>query len=143
MSLCYDIAVAMFDRQVYLEQFTPERIVEPAVVALARRVEIEIDDEIDRAYPEVYGGRVTVVTRDGRTISKRVDYSRGTPENPMSHAEVERKFMSLAGAAVGTDSAAAILAQANRVFTAGSVAPLNALLTNARITENTEAVALA
>ena len=143
MSLCYDIAVGMFDRQVYLEQFTPERIVEPAVVALARRVEIEIDDEIDRAYPEVYGGRVTVVTRDGRTISKRVDYSRGTPENPMSHSEIERKFMSLAGAAVGADAAAEILVQANRVFTAKSVAPLNTLLTNARITENTDAVALA
>ena len=51
--------------------------------------------------------------------------------------------MSLAGAAVGADSAADILAHANRVFTAGSVAPLNALLTNACIAQGTEAVAIA
>jgi len=129
MSLRYNIAVGMFDGQAYLEQFTPERIVEPSVVALARKVEIEIDPDIDRAYPEIYGGRVTLVTRDGRTLSKRVDYSRGMPENPMSHAEIERKFLSLASAAVGSARAAEILALANGVFAADSVAPLNALLT--------------
>src|SRR3546814_1791369 len=33
MSLRYNIAVAMSDGQAYLEQFTPQRIVEPQVVA--------------------------------------------------------------------------------------------------------------
>jgi hypothetical protein len=51
------------------------------------------------------------------------------PENPMSHAEIERKFLSLASAAVGSARAAEILALANGVFAADSVAPLNALLT--------------
>ena len=135
MSLRYNIAVAMCDGQAYLEQFTRERIVEPRTVALAQRVEIEIDDEIDRAYPEIYGGRVTVVTRGGQTISQRVDYSRGMPENPMPHDEIERKFMSLASVAVGPDRAAGILALANGVFDADSVAPLNALLSSAPIAE--------
>jgi hypothetical protein len=47
----------------------------------------------------------------------------------MPHEEIERKFMSLAGAAVGPARAAEILALANDVFAAGSVAPLNAMLT--------------
>jgi 2-methylcitrate dehydratase PrpD len=135
MSLRYNIAVAMFDGQAYLEQFTPERIVEPRTVAFAQRMAIEIDPEIDRAYPEVYGGRVTVLTRDGRTISRRVDYSRGMPENPMPQDEIERKFMSLAGVAVGAERAADILALATRIFAADSVAPLNAILTSASIAE--------
>ncbi|WP_188589325.1 MmgE/PrpD family protein, partial [Achromobacter denitrificans] len=104
MSLRYNIAVAMFDGQAYLEQFTPERIVEPQVVALAQRVEIEIDPEIDRAYPEIYGGRVTLTTRQGKTLSRKVDYSRGMPENPMSRDEIDGKFMSLASAAAGAES---------------------------------------
>ena len=139
MSLRYNIAVAMCDGQAYLEQFTRERIVEPRTVALAQRLEIEIDPEIDRAYPEIYGGRVSVVTRGGRTISQRVDYSRGMPENPMAHEEIERKFMSLSSVAVGRDRAADILALANGVFDADSVAPLNALLTASPIAEVVQA----
>jgi 2-methylcitrate dehydratase PrpD len=135
MSLRYNIAVAMFDGQAYLEQFTPERIVEPQVVALARQMKIEIDPEIDRAYPEVYGGRVTVVTRKGERFSKRVDYSRGMPENPMSHEEIERKFMSLAGTAIGAAQATKVLALANGLFDAASAAPLNALLTEVKTAE--------
>ncbi|GAA5233895.1 MmgE/PrpD family protein [Verticiella sediminum] len=133
MSLRYNIAVAMFDGQAYLEQFTPQRIVEPAVVALARRVEVEIDTEIDRAYPEIYGGRVTLVTRQGRTLTRKVDYSRGMPENPMSGEEIDRKFMSLASAAVGAERAAEVLAAARRLFDADSALPLADLLAGARV----------
>ncbi len=135
MSLRYNIAVAMCDGQAYLEQFTPQRIVEPRTVALAQRIEIEIDRDIDSAYPEIYGGRLTVVTRGGQTLSRQVDYSRGMPENPMTHEEIERKFMSLAGVAVGQARAAKILLLANNVFAADSVAPLNAMLCASQIAE--------
>ena len=64
MSLRYNIAVAMYDGQAYLEQFTPERIVEPRVVELARRVEIEVHEDVDAAYPEIYGGRVILVREE-------------------------------------------------------------------------------
>ncbi|MBV7482134.1 MmgE/PrpD family protein [Bordetella sp. BOR01] len=132
MSLRYNIAVAMFDGRAYLEQFTPQRIVEPQVVALSRRVEIEIDPEIDRAYPEIYGGRVSLVTKQGKTLTRKVDYSRGMPENPMSRAEIDAKFMSLASAAVGTESAAGVLQAARGVFNAGSAKPLAGLLAQVR-----------
>jgi 2-methylcitrate dehydratase PrpD len=133
MSLRYNIAVAMYDGQAYLEQFTPERIIEPKVVALARKVEIEIHEDVDRAYPEIYGGRVTLVLKNGSTLSRHVEYSCGMPENPMPHSEVERKFMSLASAAVGHERAAAILEQANGAFAAASMAPLNELLTSCSV----------
>jgi 2-methylcitrate dehydratase PrpD len=29
---------------------------------------------------------------DGRTVSVRCDYSKGSPENPLSRAEIEEKF---------------------------------------------------
>jgi len=76
---------------------------------------------------------VILVLKDGTRLSRHIEYSRGMPENPMSHAEVERKFMSLASAAVGRESAEAILAQANDVFSAASMVPLNALLTSSAV----------
>lgn len=133
MSLQYNVAVALCDGQAYLEQFTPERIVEERVVALARRVEIEVDAAIDRAYPEIYGGKVTLITRQGKRFVRQVDYSRGMPENPMPHAEIESKYLSLATAAVGVDNAADILASANMLFEADSVAPLAGLLAQATV----------
>lgn len=131
MSLRYNIAVAAMDGQAYLEQFTPARIVEPDVVALARRVDIEIDPDIDRAYPGIYGGRVTLVLRDGRSPTRRVDYSRGMPENPMSQAEIERKYLSLARASVGGDAAQRILALANGLFDGAGARPLGQALAEA------------
>ncbi|SPC12279.1 MmgE/PrpD family protein [Cupriavidus oxalaticus] len=143
MSLRYNVAVAMYDGQAYLEQFTPERIVEPGVVALARRVEVEIDPQIDRAYPEIYGGKVTLVTRDGRTLSKQVDYSRGMPENPMGHDEIERKFLSLASAAVGAEHARRVLAAANALFDSASAEPLARLMMQAEVRSGASATAQA
>src|SRR5690606_18089791 len=67
MSLSYNIAVALSDGQVYLEQFAPARIAEAGVMELVRKVGIEIDPDLDRLYPAVYGGRVTIVTRQGGT----------------------------------------------------------------------------
>lgn len=133
MSLRYDIAVAMLDRQAYLEQFTEARIKEPTVCDLAARVKVEIDADMDAVYPELYAGKVTIVTRDGRRITKRIDYSKGMPENPMSKDEIERKFRSLAGVAIGVAQSESLLSELNRTFDAATVMPLTEMLGRCRI----------
>jgi 2-methylcitrate dehydratase PrpD len=135
MSLRYNIAVALMDGQAYLEQFTPARIVEPRVVALSQRVDIEIDPDIDRAYPEIYGGRVTLVLRGGRSHTHRVDYSLGMPENPMPHSAIESKYLSLAGAAVGQEPARRILELANSLFDGAGAAALGRALADVQVLE--------
>ena len=134
MSLRYNIAVALVDRQAYLEQFSPDRIKDPIIFDLAKKLEIEVDPELDSLYPRIYGGQVLIETRDGNIYSRRVDYSKGMPENPMSADEIERKFMSLATASVGADSAEQILRAAKSAFSAGSIKDLNTLLTNVTVT---------
>lgn len=110
MSLRYDVAVALLDGQAYLEQFTPQRIRDRDVCDLAARVEVVIDADMDAVYPELYAGKVTLVTRSGKSIMRRVDYSKGMPENTMSKAEIEGKFVSLATAAIGSGAARDMLA---------------------------------
>lgn len=116
MSLRYNVAVAMLDGRAYLDQFTEERIQDNDVCELASRISVEVDPEMDEVYPELYAGKVTIVTRGGRTITKRVDYSKGMPENPMSQADIEEKFLSLAEATVGLRTAKAILDVARDAF---------------------------
>lgn len=134
MSQRYNIAVAILDKQAYVEQFTEERIKEPQVCELASRVRVEIDPEMEAVYPRLYAGKVTVVTKGGKRITKRVDYSKGTPENPLNKEDIERKFLSLAGAAIGREQAESLLIDVNRTLDAETIAPLAGRLGRCRIT---------
>ena len=136
MSQRYNIAVAMLDRQAYLEQFTEERIKEREVCELASRVKVEIDPEMEAVYPKLYAGKVTVATRDGQRFTKRVDYSKGMPENPMDKTDIGRKFLSLAGAAVRRDRAAALLAEIHRTVEAQTIVPLVQALGRCRLSQH-------
>lgn len=68
----------------------------PAVVAFRDKVRMVLDDEVDRAYPARWIGKVTVTTTDGRPLSARVDEPKGDPGNTLSRAELEHKALRLA-----------------------------------------------
>ncbi len=55
------------------------------------RVTMELDAEVDQAYPAQWIGKVTVRTRDGKTFQARVDEPKGDPGNTLSRDEIEDK----------------------------------------------------
>ena len=120
MSIRYNVAVALLDTAALIEQFTPQRVADPVLNELISRIDVEVDPEMDAVYPEKYAGIVTIELRDGRRVRKRVDYSKGMPENRMSPAELNAKFGSLAAASVGADAAAELLADLNKIFDVAS-----------------------
>ena len=73
------------------------------------KVKMVLDPEIDRAYPRRWMGRVTVKTRDGRTLEKKIASPKGDPDNCLTRAELEDKALRLAqyagGATEGGDEA--------------------------------------
>ncbi len=128
MSLRYNVAVAFTDGTALIEQFTPTRIVDPVVCDLASRVDVVVDAEMDAIYPGRYAGIVHVVLRDGRRLSKRVDYSRGMPENPMDSVALRAKFFSLADAAVGREAAERVFDTLQTAFTLSDMGVLARIL---------------
>ena len=68
---------------------------DPAVAAFRGKVDMVLDPEVDSAYPQRWIGKVTVTTRDGRTLHGRVDEPKGDPGNTLSRAEIEDKTLSL------------------------------------------------
>ena len=58
-------------------------------------VTMELDDEVDQAYPQRWIGKVTVTTRDGKVYKGRVDEPKGDPGNTLSRAEIEEKTLRL------------------------------------------------
>jgi 2-methylcitrate dehydratase PrpD len=82
-----------------------------AVAAFRDRVSMQLDAEVDAAYPQRWIGKVTVVTSDGRRLVGRVDEPKGDPGNTLSRAELEDKAYRLAefgGVATRAETAAAI-----------------------------------
>ena len=68
----------------------------PRVAALRDRVSMQLDAEVDTAYPQRWIGKVQVRTRDGRTLQARVDEPKGDPGNTLSRPELEDKARRLA-----------------------------------------------
>ena len=67
-----------------------------ATLALCQRVEMQLDAEVDAAYPQRWIGKVTVHTSDGRVLQGRVDEPKGDPGNTLSRDEITAKALRLA-----------------------------------------------
>ncbi|AOB40001.1 MmgE/PrpD family protein [Bordetella parapertussis] len=66
------------------------------VAALRDKVRMTLDDEVNRAYPRRWIGKVNVTTTDGRRLHGRVDEPKGDPGNTLSRPEIEDKVARLA-----------------------------------------------
>ena len=66
------------------------------VISLRDKVQMELDREVDAAYPARWIGKVVVETTDGRRLEGRVDEPKGDPGNTLSRAEIEAKAIALA-----------------------------------------------
>jgi len=109
MSLQYIVAVSLLDGAALLEQFSETRISEPQVMALAKRVEIVTDPEIDKLYPGRYANKVEIFLKGGQRFEARIDFARGSEESPMGFSEVAGKFRSLAGPVIAADRVDALI----------------------------------
>ncbi|WP_454743803.1 MmgE/PrpD family protein [Cupriavidus necator] len=67
-----------------------------AVVAFRNKVSMQLDEEVDSAYPRRWIGKVSVTTEDGKSFSGRVDEPKGDPGNTLSREEIQDKFARLA-----------------------------------------------
>ncbi|MBX3653916.1 MAG: MmgE/PrpD family protein [Ramlibacter sp.] len=70
---------------------------------LRDKVSMELDAEVDAAYPRRWIGKVTVHTRDGRVLTGRVDEPKGDPGNTLSREEITAKALRLAAYGKGAD----------------------------------------
>nr|WP_087573424.1 MULTISPECIES: MmgE/PrpD family protein [unclassified Sphingomonas]AJW29453.1 MmgE/PrpD family protein [Sphingomonas sp. JE1] len=78
-------AVVLTRGTVDLADFTPERLADPALLALAERIVVEVDDNPD---PAAFVPAIGVAElSDGRAISETVTRQFGSPEWPLSREE--------------------------------------------------------
>lgn len=109
-SLPYCTAAALADGDVTLATFDEKRFTDPALVALTSKVKVHRDSALTTRYPRGIPNRLTLTLHDGRQLVKEVEFPRGHAMNPMTDAEVERKFRTQVEPRYGKDRADKILA---------------------------------
>src|SRR5262249_20156930 len=109
-SLPYCTAVALADGEVGLAQFEEGRFTDPALLELVAKVRLHRDAALNARYPRGIPNRLTVQLADGRELVREVEFPRGHAQNPMTDAEVERKFRTLVEPRYGKERADRVLA---------------------------------
>ena len=123
----YVMAVAAVRRKIAPSDILEDRRADPKIRSLSERVRLIGDPEMD-AWPAQAPAVVEVTTRDGRVFTERVDWAVGRRENPMTQAELERKFLELATTRISRDAAARLLAMVYDLERLADVNALGALL---------------
>jgi 2-methylcitrate dehydratase PrpD len=73
------------------------------------KVQVNGDAALDRHFPKYWAGRVCTQLSDGRSCVHEVIIPKGDASNPMTPAELEEKFLSLAAPVLGAAQARAVI----------------------------------
>lgn len=100
-SLRYAVATALVQGRVRLAAYEPEQLADPRTRALMERMDVQVDPEIDAAFPGRRAARVTVTLRNGETRVHLQPDRKGDPELPLSDADLDDKLRELAAPVIG------------------------------------------
>ncbi len=120
------VAVALRDGDLTPSSYQGEPWRDPALLDLMRRIDLVIDPEFERAFHQqgVLGCRVVVELLDGRRLEATIRQPPGHPDNALSREELLAKLRALVEPRLGPGAAEPVLAEAERLPGAPSVAAL-------------------
>jgi 2-methylcitrate dehydratase PrpD len=115
----FTVATALLHGSPGLAAFTDQAATDEATLALAARVECVEDPRCAAIYPNHFPAVLRADLGAGGTVVEEVLVNRGSPDNPLTRAELEGKFTANCAAAGMEDRAPAILAAVRAVGEAG------------------------
>src|SRR5947207_1553923 len=95
-SMEFCMAILLIERKAGLEQFTDAVVNRPDVQALLQRVDFVVHTEAEAEGFHTMTTIVEVEQDDGSTVKGSADFGKGSPANPMSDDELEKKFVECA-----------------------------------------------
>ncbi|UVC08645.1 MmgE/PrpD family protein [Rhizobium sp. TH2] len=91
-SMEFCMAILLLEGRAGLNEFTDAAVERDDVKAMIERVDFVIDDEAEAAGYHLMTTLIDITLTDGRKISGRADFGKGSPAFPMSYDEVAGKF---------------------------------------------------
>ncbi len=123
-SVPYLVANGIVHGTARLDAFTETRLSDPTVSSLASKIDVHLDPEIDSGFPHRRAARVTIETKDGRTLEHYQPTRIGDPDAPLTDDQIADKFKELVVPVTGRAAAQALLDACWSLETLGSVREL-------------------
>ena len=95
-SMPFGVAVALLKGRAFIEEYTEKMIRNSEVLALAKKVKVVNDPELDKVFPRQWQATAKIKTKDGSVYAGKVETPKGDPANPLTDKELEEKFKTLA-----------------------------------------------
>jgi len=124
------MAVALVDGFIDFENsHSYERMTDPQIVAARQRLELVADPAL-AVVEAPRSGFVEVTHRGGQKVNLFVSHAPGTPENPLTTAEVNAKARSLMAPILGEERTEALIQRINSLEEVADIRELRPLLSN-------------
>jgi 2-methylcitrate dehydratase PrpD len=91
-SMEFCLAILLLERKAGLGQFSDKVVQRSDVQEMIRRINFYVDPEAENAGFDKMTSILKVHLRDGRMITGRAEFAKGSPANPMSFVEAATKF---------------------------------------------------
>jgi 2-methylcitrate dehydratase PrpD len=91
-SMEFCLAILLLDGKADQTKFTDAVANRDDVQKMIERIHFYVDPEAEKAGYDKMTTILKITLKDGRTISGRADFGRGSPTNPMTYDEVAEKF---------------------------------------------------
>jgi len=105
----YVMAAAALRGKMNLSCFEDATLKDAQILGLLKRVAVASEKDLDRYFPRSWPGRVHLRLEDGAAHTNEIIIPKGESAHPMSQAEVEEKFLSLAAPIIGDERAASVM----------------------------------
>lgn len=91
MSIPYATAVGLIYGRAGLQEFSEESVKDEETLGLTKKVRVLADEDLSAAFPGIQAAIVTIKTK-GKSYTKRVDFPKGEPENPLDDQEFRDRY---------------------------------------------------
>jgi len=129
-SIPYCVASAIRFRHCNIDVFSPELIKDPQTRNILDKINLVVDESVEKEFPMGYASIVEIKTIDGKEYVQRTDYAKGDPENPVSWDDIEKKFINLTGKMFPTKKAHEIINKIKQLEDVGDIREIIALVIN-------------
>lgn len=91
-SMEFCMAILLLDGRANLPEFTDETVMRDDVQQMIKKVDFHVDQDAEAAGYAKMTTIIDIHLKDGKTVSGRADFGKGSPANPMSYDEAADKF---------------------------------------------------
>lgn len=92
----FGVALRLIKGSNGFKDYTQANIKNPEILEIVKKVKYVADSEMEKIPPGAAPTRLTLKLTNGEVYIKRVDYAKGTPQNPLTRQEIEDKYRGLA-----------------------------------------------